>query len=154
MTIFGNTALLDQPSHGFICSRHTMSSVILPCLDWAVNYAHGNEPVMSTFHSEMESAVLDMLLPGRCPIIMVLGRKPYKVLPQKLQAAMEAGRLLVISLSNEVRNNRKLSQRCNDFICNTAADLTFGFLSPNSSLNQLHQKAMLCHKPITILTQL
>ena len=60
MELLGNISLLDQPKHGFLCSRCTKSSVILPCLDWAVEYSKGAIPIMSTFHSEIENAVLDI----------------------------------------------------------------------------------------------
>lgn len=56
----------DHPSHGFLCSRCTKSRAVLPCLDWAMEMSHGSTPVMSTFYSELEVAVLDILLKGIC----------------------------------------------------------------------------------------
>jgi len=73
----GNTSLLAHPMHGFVCSRTTRSCVILPCLDWAATLSKGTTPIISTFHSEMEVAVLYVLLRGTCPIIIVLGRRLY-----------------------------------------------------------------------------
>ena len=100
--------------------------------------ARGKEPVMSTFHSKMESAVLDMLLPGTCPIILVLGRSLYKTVPEKLRPALDSGRLLIISLCEQSRISRQSAQACNEFICQNAHALTFGFLSPDSSLYPLY----------------
>lgn len=140
MDTLGNTSLLSQSTHGFLCSRCTKSSAILPCLDWANEMAHGSTPVMSTFHSELESAVLDVLLRGTCPIILILGRRLYTDIPTKLKTALDTGRLLIVSLSNQQRITKESAFRCNEFICHNTSHLTFGFVSNNSSLFPLFQE--------------
>ena len=152
MTYLGNISLLAQPKHGFLCSRCTKSSVILPCLDWAVERAHCIEPVMSTFHSELESAVLDMLLRGTCPIILVLGRSLYKKVPEKLQSSLDAGRLLILSISNQGRISRESAFAANEYICRYSDTLTFGVLSQDSSLHSLYEKAIAQNKLVQVIT--
>ena len=152
MNYLGNISLLEQQKHGFLCSRCTRSSVILPCLDWAVERAHGTEPVMSTFHSELESAVLDILLRGTCPIIIVLGRSLYKVVPEKLRTALGTGRLLMVSINNQGRISRESAYAANKYICQKANSLTFGFLSPDSSLNHLFELANSKSIPTKVLS--
>ena len=141
MEYLGNKSLLDLPKHGFLCSRCTRSCVILPCLDWAVEQSHGTTPIMSTFHSEMEAAVLNILLKGTCPLILVLGRSLYKTLPEKLREPLTNGRLLIISLSNQPRIDQKSSLLCNQYICHNASSLTFGYISETSSLYPLYKEA-------------
>ena len=153
MIYCGNISLLDQPKHGFLCSRCTKSSVILPCLDWAVSHAHGDAVVMSTFHSEMEDAVLDMLLPGTCPIILVLGRSLYKVVPEKLRPALESGRLLIVSISNQGRISRESAFAANEYICNNSDSITFGYLSQDSSLRTLFDDAVAKNKQVQVISQ-
>ena len=153
MTYLGNISLLDQPKHGFLCSRCTKSSVILPCLDWAVSHAHGDAVVMSTFHSEMEDAVLDMLLPGTCPIILVLGRSLYKVVPEKLRPALDSGRLLIVSISNQGRISRESAFAANEYICNNSDSITFGYLSQDSSLRTLFDDAVAKNKQVQVISQ-
>ncbi len=153
MNYLGNISLLDQPKHGFLCSRCTKSSVILPCLDWAVGHAHGDAVVMSTFHSEMEDAVLDMLLPGTCPIILVLGRSLYKVVPEKLRPALDSGRLLIVSISNQGRISRESAFAANEYICNNSDSITFGYLSHNSSLRTLFDDAVAKNKQVQAISQ-
>lgn len=150
----GNTEILNLPQHGFLCSRSTKSTVILPCLDWAARMARGNEAVMSTFHSEMERAVLDILIDGTCPIVLVLGRSLYKSLPQHLTPLMEGGRLLIVSLSNQGRISKESALRCNEYIVQNSSTLTFGFLSPKSSLQELYAKALESNISTTILETL
>lgn len=139
MELLGNISLLDRPKHGFLCSRCTKSSVILPCLDWAVEYSKGTIPVISTFHSEIEEAVLDILLKGTCPIILVLGRNQYKRIPQKLQTAFDNNRLLIVSVTNQNRINRESALLANRYVCEQSHDITFGFISPDSSLASLYE---------------
>ena len=153
MIYCGNISLLDQPKHGFLCSRCTKSSVILPCLDWAVSHAHGDAVVMSTFHSEMEDAVLDMLLPGTCPIILVLGRSLYKVVPEKLRPALDSGRLLIVSISNQGRISRESAFAANEYICNNSDSITFGYLSQDSSLRTLFDDAVAKNKQVQVISQ-
>lgn len=153
MNYLGNISLLDQPKHGFLCSRCTKSSVILPCLDWAVGHAHGDAVVMSTFHSEMEDAVLDMLLPGTCPIILVLGRSLYKTVPEKLRPALDSGRLLIMSISNQKRISRESAFAANEYICNNSVSITFGYLSQDSSLQTLFDDAVAKNKQVQVLSQ-
>ena len=140
MELLGNISLLDQPKHGFLCSRCTKSSVILPCLDWAMEYSKGTIPVISTFHSEIEEAVLDILQKGICPIILVLGRKQYKRIPEKLQTAFDNNRLLIVSVSNHNRITKESALLANRYVCEQSHDITFGFISPNSSLSSLYEE--------------
>ena len=153
MNYLGNISLLDQPKHGFLCSRCTKSSVILPCLDWAVSHAHGDAVVMSTFHSEVEDAVLDMLLPGTCPIILVLGRSLYKTVPENLRPALDSGRLLIISISNQRRISRESAFAANEYICKKSDSITFGYLSQDSSLQTLFDDAVAKNKQVQVLSQ-
>ena len=153
MNYLGNISLLDQPKHGFLCSRCTKSSVILPCLDWAVGHAHGDAVVLSTFHSEMENAVLDMLLPGTCPIILVLGRSLYKVVPEKLRPALDSGRLLIVSISNQGRISRESAFAANEYICKNSDSITFGYLSHNSSLRTLYDDVVAKNKQVQVISQ-
>ncbi len=137
MTLLGNTSLLELPKHGFLCSRTTCSSAILPCLDWAVAMAKGSEPIMSTFHSQLEQSVLELLASGTCPIIMVLGRKQYHKLPYHLQTLHDQDRLLVVSITDQQRIDRHSAAMCNNYIMSHAIDLTFGYIAPGSSLSEL-----------------
>lgn len=152
MTTKGNIALLDQQPVGFLCSRTAASSAILPSLDWASEMAKGDVPMMSTFHSELESAVLDILLRGKCPIILVLGRSMYKVIPQKLKTAIDDNRLLIISISQQSRINKESAFLCNKYIAETASTITYGFLSKESSLYPIYRNLKAKHRKFNILS--
>ncbi len=141
MDFIGNKSLLYLPKYGFLCSRCTKSSVILPCLDWAVERAKGEDPVISTFHSEIEKAVLDMLIPGKCPVILVLGRSIYKKIPENLQRLLDANRLLIISVCDQKRISKESAFLSNQYICQNSQSLTFGFISKESALFSLYNES-------------
>lgn len=154
MTSIGNTELLTSSITGFLCSRTVASKAILPCLDWAVEIAKDeNATVMSTFHSPIEREVLSFLLQGKCNIIIVLARSLYKTIPQELKAALDADRLLILSVSKQSRMSRESALSCNRFICRTSNSLVFGFLSSSSSLLPLYEAAMRQKRETTVVLQ-
>lgn len=143
MTSIGNTDLLTSSITGFLCSRTVASKAILPCLDWAVEIAKDeNATVMSTFHSPIEREVLTFLLQGKCKIIIVLARTLYKTIPSELKPALEANRLLILSICNQPRISKQSALTCNKYICENCHSLTFGFLSEDSSLFPLYHNAV------------
>ena len=128
---------MHQPAIGFVCSQTASSTAILPVLDWAALVSKGTMPIISTFHSKLEQSVLEVLLAGSCPIIMVIGRKMYKTLPPKLQTAFNSGRLLIVSVSEANRISRQSATLCNQYILENAKEVVVGFASPNGSLEKL-----------------
>lgn len=149
----GNTELLTSSITGFLCSRTVASKAILPCLDWAVEIAKDeNATVMSTFHSPIEREVLSFLLQGKCNIIIVLARSLYKTIPQELQPALDTNRLLILSLTSQPRISRQSAFLCNKYICENSHSLTFGFLSPSSSLYPIYEEAIHSGKDVNVLS--
>lgn len=139
---------------GFLCSRCTSSSVIMPSLEWAMSVSRGTDAVMSTFHSKMELAVLEVLAKGTCPIILVLGRKPYKRLPHPFASLDEQGRLQIVTVSNQPRIDATSARKCNEYICNNASQLVFGFIAPGSTLEVLYEQTSKENKMTTLLAKI
>lgn len=148
MTTLGNVSLLEQALHGFVCSRTTKSSVILPCLDWASRMSGGKEVVMSTFHSPIEKSVLEILLRGNCPIAIVLGRKLYKEVPSLWKKSIEEGRMLIVSLTEQSRISQQSALESNKFILEKSEDVFVGFASPNGNLDKLLKNENIRYKLI------
>lgn len=99
----GNKELLEVQKTAFLASSTISSESVLRCYDWATEMRRRGECVISGFSSKLEKDVLHFLLKGTQPIIIVLARKMYKVIPKELQAPMEQNRLLIISVSNAAR---------------------------------------------------
>ena len=78
--------------------------------------------------------MLHFLLKAKCPVILVLARQMYKVIPEELKEAMEEGRLLIVSVSNAVRQSKATAHARNKYICNIADKILFVGVNENSSL--------------------
>ena len=155
MTTLGNITLLDRLPVGFLCSAMTASSAILPCLDWANEMAKGDVPVMSTFRSKIENKVLEFLLRGKCPIILVLPKGIYRRIPEEYKKAIEEGRMLIVSPVSQslTRVGKPASIQCNRYIAEQASSLVFGYIHPESSLMTIYQHSKVERKQVTLLTE-
>ena len=135
ITYHGNQSLLKMPKTAFLASSTIPPDMVLKCYDWATAKHEGC--VVSGFSSKMEQDVLHFLLKAKCPIILVLARQMYKVIPEELKDAMEEGRLLIISVSNAVRQSKVTAHARNKYICEIADDILFVGVGEKSSLYPL-----------------
>ena len=135
MEYLGNKELLKQKKTAFLASSTIPPEMVLRCYDWAT--AGHDGCVVSGFSSKLEQDVLHFLIKAKCPIILVLARCMYKVIPEELIEAMEEGRLLMISVSNAVRQSKATAHARNKYICEIADQILFVGVSEKSSLYKL-----------------
>ena len=125
----GNKDLLKLPKTAFLASNTISSETVLRCYDWATEMRNQGKCVISGFSSKLEKDVLHFLLKGQQPIIMVLARRMYKVLPDELKEAVENNKLLIISMSNATRQSRATAMTRNKYVCDIADE---AFILTNS----------------------
>lgn len=136
----GNRKLLESRKVAFLCSRTMGSGAILRCYDWATQMTNSGNVVIGGFQSKIEKDVLHFLLKGKQPVIIVIARQMYKELPDELTKPMNEGRLLIISTApNAVRVSKDTANKRNLYISETADKIVFGYISKESSLNDLFQ---------------
>lgn len=122
----GNIELLKMRKIGFLASRKISTLSILPTLDWAMEVSKQTDiAVVSGFHSKMERNVLEILLQGKCGIILVLARGMYRKLPKQFEKAMSQERLLVISYEKEsvIRVSEATAHKRNDYVREIADEM-------------------------------
>lgn len=129
LTYLGNKDLLKLPKTAFLASNTISSETVLRCYDWATEMRNQGKCVISGFSSKLEKDVLHFLLKGQQPIIMVLARRMYKVLPDELKEAVENNKLLIISISNATRQSRATAMTRNKYVCDIADE---AFILTNS----------------------
>jgi hypothetical protein len=134
----GNKELLKQKKTAFLASSTIPPDMVLRCYDWAAGKHEGC--VVSGFSSKLEKDVLHFLIKAKCPIILVLARQMYKVIPDELKEALEQDRLLVISNTNAVRQSKITALARNKHICKIADSILFVGVTTNSSLYQLTEE--------------
>ena len=74
---------------------------------------------------------------GSLPIILVIARKMYKVLPEELKEPLTQKRLLIISVSSVVRQSKATVLTRNKYICEVAEQVKFVGVTEQSRLNAL-----------------
>jgi predicted Rossmann fold nucleotide-binding protein DprA/Smf involved in DNA uptake len=131
---FGNKDLLNLPKTAFLASNTISSETVLRCYDWATEMRRQGRCVVSGFSSKLEKDVLHFLLKGNQPIIMVLARQMYKVVPTNLKEALEQNRLLIISTSQAVRQSRATALARNRYVCEMADEIMLVGAAEGNSL--------------------
>ena len=138
MEYLGNKELLKLKKTAFLASSTIPTDMVLKCYDWATAKHEGC--VVSGFSSKLEKDVLHFLLKAHCPIILVLARCIYKVIPEELKQAIEEGRLLIISVSNATRQSKVTAHARNKYICEMSDHILFVGVTENSSLFELKKE--------------
>ena len=138
MEYLGNKELMNLPKTAFLASSTIPPEMVLHCYDWAAG--KHDRCVVSGFSSKLERDVLHFLLKAKCPVILVLARQMYKVVPEELKEALEQDRLLIISTTNAVRQSKVTALSRNRYICVLADEILFIGVNEKSSLHSLQVK--------------
>ena len=133
----GNQELLKLQKTAFLASSNIASETVLRVYDWATEMRSRGECVISGFNSKLEQDVLHFLLKDSQPIILVLARRMYKVIPEELQEALNQNRLLIVSVSNAARQSKDTAMIRNRWVCETADKIVFIGVTEQSSLYAL-----------------
>ncbi len=137
----GRKELLNRKAIAFLSSRTIATDKVMACYDWATSLNAETDCVVSGFQSPIEQDVLHFLLKNRIPVIVVLARAMYKQIPEELEEAYNAERVLFISISNNTRVNKATASIRNRYVVDLAQEVLFGMLAEKSSLNEIYQYA-------------
>ncbi|MGN0229815.1 MAG: hypothetical protein ACI4BH_08410 [Muribaculaceae bacterium] len=113
MDFIGNTDLLKCHKTAFFAPGKISAASVMPSYDWATEMARSGECVISEFNSRLESDVWNFLVRGSQPIIAVLTRSRFKVVPMKYRPPLDARRLLIIFLGYGSHPCREYAARRN-----------------------------------------
>jgi|AntAceMinimDraft_18_1070375.scaffolds.fasta_scaffold36975_2 predicted Rossmann fold nucleotide-binding protein DprA/Smf involved in DNA uptake len=141
-TYLGNKEILKEYKVAFFCSQKCPSHLILKSYDWAIEQRDKGVCIISGFHSKIEKDVLDFLLKGNQPIIMVLARNMKKRFPAEQRKAIEENRLLIISPfdDNITQNSSDSCYKRNEVILEIADEIVVAFATKNGKLEKLLNK--------------
>ena len=136
----GNQELLKLKKTAFLASSTISSKTVLSVYDWATEMRNRRECVISGFSSKLEQDVLHFLLKGSQPIILVLARRMYRDIPDELKEPLVQNRLLIISVSNAVRQSKITAMARNRYVCEMADKIFFVGVTEQSSLYTLKKE--------------
>jgi len=119
----GKIELINITLLAFFSSAKCPASLILKAHDYAKEIRNGEMGVISGFHSPAEREVLEVLLKGKCPIVVVLGRRLKNArIPVTWKTEIEKGRMLIISPFKEYQKyvTKEMSMKRNDLAARIA----------------------------------
>ena len=136
---FGNKEILNKHKTAFLCSRKCPADIILKSLDWAKEKKDKGECVISGFHSQIEKDVLNILLNGKQPIILVLARGMKKRWSKEIISAIEEERLLVISpFKDDVKHiTQETANKRNRIMTELADEIYLAYSTKGGNLDRL-----------------
>ncbi len=135
----GNADLLNLRKVAFLCSRNCPAGVVDRAREWASEQVERGVCVISGFHSGIEKEVLQQLLEGSQPVILVLARGMMKKWQPEIAAALGGNRLLVITrYADSVTHASEEScfQR-NRLMLDLADEVVIGYVAPGGHLERL-----------------
>lgn len=139
VSYLGNGELIRAPMLAIFSSAKCPASSILKAHDYAKEIRDGEMGIISGFHAPAEKEVLEVLLKGTCPIIVVLGRRLEGArVPAAWKVEIGKGRMLVISPFKEYqkRVTKEISVRQNDLAAHLAGRVLIVHASEGGSLHR------------------
>jgi predicted Rossmann fold nucleotide-binding protein DprA/Smf involved in DNA uptake len=135
----GNKEILKEHKTAFLCSRKCPSGIILKTLDWAKEKKDKGKCIISGFHSQIEKDVLNILLKGNQPIIIVLARGMKKRWTKEIKSVLDKERLLIISpFDNNVKYiTQETANKRNEILVNLADEIFLAYLIKGGNLDIL-----------------
>ena len=145
ISLLGNAALLKREKVGFLASRRVPPAAVMRCLDWATRMRDEGTCVMSGFQSPLEHEVLDILLKGSSPLVLVLARRIWDArhVPAVFRKPLAEGSLLVVSpVPQGVRRvDARSAALRNRYVIDHADRLFLDALNPEGSLKRLLRRS-------------
>ena len=139
LSALGNLDILALPKTALFCSARCPGSAILRAYDRAAHWRDAGRCIISGFHSPVEKECLRILLRGTQPIILCPARALPKRIPPDWQTALNAGRLLLLSVfpKTETRITTDLARRRNEFVAVLADEAWFAHITPGGQSERL-----------------
>ena len=133
----GNQELLKLQKTAFLASSNIASETVLQVYDWAPDMPSRQECVVSGFNIKLEQDVFHFLLKGSQPVILVLARRMYKVIPKDLKEGLGKNNLLFFSVGIPARPSKDTAMIRNRWLCEIADKILFIGVTEQSSLYML-----------------
>lgn len=139
MEFLGNQQILQLPKTAFLCSQKVAASSIMKCYEWAKAQREAGNCIICGNQSQIEKDVVEILLCGQQPLVLMLGRGMKKQWSDEILAALAEKRLLIISpFSEQVKRvSRTTARRRNQAIIKLSDRIVVGYFTPNGQLDEL-----------------
>jgi predicted Rossmann fold nucleotide-binding protein DprA/Smf involved in DNA uptake len=127
-----------------LCSTRAPAGVLLAVHDLAQAWRHSDTVIISGFHSPVEQEAFIVLLRGPGRLVWVPARSRPTRLPPDVRAALDAGRLTIVSPFDDKvkRATRETAAIRNRFVCEQADAVLIAYAYPGSGTEALAQERL------------
>jgi predicted Rossmann fold nucleotide-binding protein DprA/Smf involved in DNA uptake len=142
--MLGNPGILEHKTLALFCSVRCPGSLILQTFDLVRDSLNAGVAVIGGFQSPMEKECLSLLLKGKRPVIWCQAKcLPNKQRPKIFAGPLTAGRLLIISLFDDLRRATEKSALIrNEFVAALADTIFVSYANPGGMLEKLCRKVL------------
>ena len=150
----GNFGLLKEPLTALFCSQRCPGDLILKTYDVVRAMRDAGVSVIGGFQTPMEKECLRLLLRGSQPIVVCPARGIDTMrIPRDWKAALEEGRLLVLSPfpSTRRRPTAELAAQRNDLVSDLAAQVFIAHAALGGKTEAFARKLAASDKPLLTL---
>jgi len=135
----GKRDIFSHQKTAFLCSQRCPAGTVLKSYDWAKQQRTQGNCIISGNHSQIEKDVVDILLKGQQPLIIVLARGMLQRWDKSILQAIEDERLLIISPFDTPtkRVSRKTAEIRNRTLIHLSDSITVGYVTPDGMLSRL-----------------
>lgn len=133
-----------------LSSTRAPAGVLLAVHDLAQTWRQSDTVIISGFHSPVEQEAYTVLLRGPGRLVWVPARSRPQRLRPDARAALEAGRLTILTPFDETvrRATRQTAAVRNRFVCDRAAAVLIAYAHPGSSTEALAHELLAAGKPV------
>lgn len=154
VTIWGDTAPLQNDSLAFFCSVRCPGDIILKTYDLARALRDVDPTLIGGFQSPMEKECLTLLLRGKAPIVVCPARGlGHMRLPAEWKTPLAEGRLLLLSFFDDKirRPTAALAAQRNARVAALADRLLIAHAEPGGKIESICRTALAQRKPVFTL---
>ena len=139
MEYLGNKEILALHKTAFLCSQKVPAEKVLKSYDWAKEQRELGNCIVCGNQSQIEKDVVEILLKGKQPVIIIIARNIKKRWQATIEKALHENRLLIISPFSDKtqRISRKTAEIRNAEILKLSNQITIAHATPNGQLAKL-----------------
>ena len=142
LSIIGNAELLAERKVGLCCSVRCPDDAASRAFDACRKLRDEGIALISGFHSPVEKECLKILLEGTQPIIICPARSLRKMrIPTEWTAALEAGRLLIVSRFEQSprRADTSTARRRNELVAALSDQILIVYAEPGGAVERISE---------------
>ena len=137
MTHTGNEKLLERELTAFLCSRRCPDEAVAAVDKWLDTLDPEKDCIICGGHSGIEKRVVVQLMERGIPLVWMVAEAGTMKWQNLTEASIEAGKLLVVSMSEETRATGALASERNSRMISMAKNIIIAYMDKGGMIEKL-----------------